>query len=736
MACQLALPDGQMRVFSCWYDGSTLRTKVAFSNGKLSGEGSEWTCAIRVDSKNEATDLTLLFRVTAGEAKAAGVAVAFEFGHWSTNNYILVPAQIYGGNRFRILPVAYPSYIYDEKNRPLHMPVTTANVEHLNPDGSHAKIELNTGNVATPMLSFFNPQRKRGFILLAEQGTRFGNNGLFIEEDAGPDVTNKRLIFTVSAPGVRSHRYVMCGRGVSWDKGADWKAGDELTLRFKLYNFPATDLAAFFTKVFAVRKAISGANSFACVTPFSKCADLITQQFDTLKWFEDKNYPAYSNGPGSGSQYSHQIGWGGPPVYSHPAAILETPERLRRVFLTLDTLTHAQGKSGLFYAMFQNGKPVGDNFKECRNHPTVAMVRRTGEVLHFGLKQLELFRTRGHALKPEWEKMFRIASDALVKLYSDYGQFGQFVDADTGKLEINGSTAGSVNITALADASAYFHEPRYLKVAEQAGKRYHDRDLAKGYAGGGPAEILQAPDSESAYNLVEAYTTLYELTGKRRWLDDAVEAAHLFSTWMLSYDYQFPKGSAMERAGTHAAGAIFASSQNNHAAPGLYISSGDFLLKLFRATGDRRIAEMYKDTAHNAVQYVGAPHNPLRHESGFVSERVQVSDWEGNDLGSVANSDSNMAWETLAALTCLENPGIYLRTDNDTLLVLDHIEAQVLNRNRHGVTLQIANPTPYDSKVSIFAETAAQAKKPLGGTAFLNWPIVEVKAGETKSVKP
>ena len=205
-------------------------------------------------------------------------------------------------------------------------------------------------------------------------------------------------------------------------------------------------------------------------------------------------------------------------------------------------------------------------------------------------------------------------------------------------------------------------------------------------------------------------------------------------TWMVSYDYRFPDGSAMAKAGTHATGSIFASSQNNHSAPGYYILSGDCMLRLYRATGETKYAEMYKDQSHNVVQYVGAPYNPLRKERGYVTERVQLSDWEGNNIGSVSYDDSNMAWEILAALTCLENPGIYLHTDDDTFLVMDHIEAQVIKRDNSGVEISIFNPTSYDARISIFAETSAQAKIPLPLNAFNKWPKVEVKAGDKKTI--
>ena len=727
---------GRMRILGCWYRGNQLRASRPFSGGKLAAGESVWTCEVDESppvTSAAAFDLGLKFRVTSGVTKSAGVAVAFDFKPWSTDNYVLAPAQLYGGNRFRILPLAYPPYIHDPKERPLDMPVTTTDILHLNPDGSHAKVEMNTGNVATPMLSFFSPKKKRGFILLAEQGTRFGNNGLFVEEDAGPKEFPKRISFVVSAPGVREQRYVMCGRADSWDQGADWKAGDELALKFKLYNFPVDTLPAFYAKVFDVRKALTGENSYACVTPYSAAADLILKHHNADKWFQGKKYSYYCNHPDDPNPYSHQIGWSAIPIYSFPDVIAETPERLQRVCLTMDAVMGAQSKSGLMYAINRDGEILGDPHGQQAQRRTITMIRRTMDVLYFGLQSLDVMKKRGHGsmIKPAWGTGLRACAEGLLRVWKEYGQFGQFIDADTLKMDVNGSTAGCAASAGLALASRYFHDLKYLEIAEAAVRMYYRRDFLRGYAGGGASEILQSPDSEAPWDMLESCMALYEVTENREWVEKAKFAADMLSTWMVSYDYAFPLGSAMQRAGTHAAGSIFASSQNNHSAPGFYILSGDCLLKLFRATGDKRYAEMYKDTAHNVIQYVGAPHNPLRHENGYVTERVQLSDWEGHNLGSVSYRDSNMAWETLAALTCLENPGIYLHTDDDTFLVLDHVDAKIVKRDFSGVTLEITNPTSYPASVSILAESTSGAKRPLGWNAFLTWPKVEVKAGAT-----
>jgi hypothetical protein len=732
---------GQIRPVVCWYSGSRLDSTHVFVKGKLKTKENQWTCNAETDGKSNANekvvDLTLTFKLNEGVAKSAGIAAAFDFTDWSLDNYILVPAMIYGGNRFRVLPIDYAPYIYNEKDRPVDMPTTVTNILHLNQDGSHGKIEMNTGNIATPMLSFFNPKEKRGLIILFEQDTRFGNSGLFIEEDAGPRVKNKRMTFVVSAPGVREERYVMCGRAASGDVAADWKAGDNVTLKFKVYNFKADNMPAFYQKVFDVRKALSGKNTYSSVTPYSASADLILEHHNAHKWFENNKTAHYSNRPGGDNPYYFQIGWGGIPIFAYPNVIAETPERLRRIVLTLDNLVfNAQGKTGMFYAINKDGKLMSDVHGRQEERPAISMTRRSTDMLYFCIKMFDLMKKRGHSdlVKPEWENKLRVCADGLLKVYEDYGQFGQFIDVETGKMDINGSTSACGAGAAFALASKYFNEPKYLELAEKSTKMYYERDFLNGYAGGGAAEILQSPDSEAPWDMVESCVVLYEVTGKMEWIERAKFATNMLATWMVSYDYKFPKGSAMEKAGIHAAGSIFASSQNNHSAPGYYILSGDCLLKLFRATEDKRYAEMYKDQSHNVVQYVGAPHNPLRKQSGFVTERVQLSDWEGRNQGSVSYEDSNMAWEVLAALTCLENPGIYLHTDDATFLVMDHVEAQVIKRDKSGVTIKITNPTEYDAKVSILAETSKQAKQPLKLNAFNNWPKVEVKAGETRIV--
>ena len=399
-----------------------------------------------------------------------------------------------------------------------------------------------------------------------------------------------------------------------------------------------------------------------------------------------------------------------------------------------------QGSSGLTRGIFMKGELFGDNFREKEKNRNISMVRRSGEMLFFGIQTLELLKADGKepVIKPEWKEMFRKEADGLVRIWKEYGQFGQFIDAETGKMDVNGSTAGAVCISGLALASGYFNNPEYLKVAEMAGRYYYNRDLSKGYAGGGPAEILQCQDSESAYDITEAYTTLYEITGNPEWLKYAKDAAALFSTWTISYDYKFPKGSVMHRIDARSTGAVWASIQNAHGAPGIYILSGNFLLRLYRATGDTRYVELLRDIAHNVVQYTTTETNPVvpKAAPGSVTERVNLSDWEGKENigGSIPDGDSNMAWEVVTSLTITQNPGIYLRFDTGELFVLDNVDASIIKQDKKGITLRIANPTPYDAKIALLSENKVMAGKVMDRYAFMKWPKVEVKSGETREI--
>jgi hypothetical protein len=738
LSCILEPFHGRFRPLVCAYENKVLTGSSTFSNGKSLHEGSLWTFDLdqqTINGENATVQATAHFAVQSGTVKSGGVALAFDFNDWNTNNYVFAPGAIYNGNRFRSFDIPYPPYIYDRKDKPMNMPVTITNVPRLNTDATPARIELLTGNCSTPMFGFYNESQKKGWIMLADQGTKFGNSGFIIEEN----ITDKKATFVLNAPGIREKRYVMCGFAESDDQPADFEQGDEIVIRFQIHTFNAKNLQEFFAQVFDVRKVMSGPNGYDQRTPFSQIAEVILEHVDKYKWYEDEKFGYICNKPESESPFGHvQAGWSGIPVYSLPQAIQPTLERIRRVSRGLDALAYMQAPTGLLYGMMKKGEFFGDNFKEMSKNPSIAMIRRSGESLRFGIQILDLFKKNGYEdkISKEWEEMLRKLANGLVNLWNENGQFGQFVDVETGNLDIPGSTAGIVCITGLVKASEYFNNNSYLEIAKKAGEYYYKRDISQGYSGGGPAEILQCPDSESTALSVEAYMELYESTGDSVWLNYARHAANIFSTWVVSYDYKFPDGSALDRIKARAAGSVIASVQNAHSAPGVYILSGDFLLKLYRASNNKKYLELLKDIAHNVVQYTNTYSNPIIQggEPGAVSERVNLSDWEGkqNVGGGIPAGDSNLAWCTVTLLTIMQNPGIYIQNDTGEMIVFDHVNAEILEKDKKGITIKLSNPTSHDAIVSVFSESSHQAKQPMGDLAFLDWPRLNIDAGKSK----
>lgn len=218
-----------------------------------------------------------------------------------------------------------------------------------------------------------------------------------------------------------------------------------------------------------------------------------------------------------------------------------------------------------------------------------------------------------------------------------------------------------------------------------------------------------------------------------------------FEAQILSYDgnkvsqtFVFDGGKISEEgAGSRNVDIDRTSVQNEHSAPGIYVLSGDFLLKLYRATGDLRYLELDKDMAHNIVQYVNTEGNRIQSEGGFgfVTERVQICDWESEGIGNIPQNDSNIAWENTTLHHTTENPGIYVQPDTGLLMVFDHVDARIVSRDADGVTLEITNPTYRDGDIRVLCETSDYARgHSLGWNAFYTWPKVHVAAGETVTV--
>jgi hypothetical protein len=364
------------------------------------------------------------------------------------------------------------------------------------------------------------------------------------------------------------------------------------------------------------------------------------------------------------------------------------------------------------------------------------LVRRSGDVLYFMLKQLDLLERQEPTFKPKetWIGGLRACADAFVALWDRNHQLGQFVNVETGQLVVGGSTAGAIAPAGLALAARALKNDDYLRVAIAAGEAFDQRFVRAGLTTGGAPDALQCPDSESAAALLESFIVLNEVTGDGAWVDRAAAIAHQLATWQISYDFRFPARSSFARAEIQTTGAIVGNAQNKHAAPGFLLYSGDALLKLYRATGRRLYLELLRDTAHNVTQYLNRQDHRLNADSepGTTCARVNTGD-AVDAVGETTPVGS--PYEICGMLTAVEVPGLYVQPDTGFLFSFDHVDARIKEKTARRLVVTLTNPTPFEAAVRVLAENDSERSKPLGPNALWGARVVTVPAGGAQDLE-
>lgn len=721
MQAQKWLPDApeenrEYRLLGCRYDKERLVGRTP-----IDGTNTDWEVRTEKQKVQDGELFTFRFKALK-DMPESGVAVAFDRYRWTSDNYVMIPASVYNGNRQRIVNRNYATGLDpSDYDRP-DLALTSNPIPQLSPDfGSPSRLEVSVCNAATPVIAFLDRQKQEGVLLLTDQGIeRDGqiiDHALIVEE--APD--RSMASFVVSAPGVREKKPEFIGFSPSPDRGLAIRKGDEITIRVTRLSYPCHDVPQLLGHFMHERKRHIRCAAPRHLVPMSEVLSIMDRNIDA-RYFQKDSVEFYR--PETADWMSY--GWIGGLINTYPMLALGDDEHLRRVACTFDfALPRAKGKSGYYYDILQPDGTVL-NRDAAAVVPGVAVTRRNADVLYWMVKQFDLMKRMGKSdrIRPEWEDAVRKLADAFVRTWKEEGTWGNYLHVETGKVAVFNTTSGAMAVGGLALAAEYFSRPEYLEVAEQAASDLYRQFAITGFTSGGCGDILQNSDSETAAALMTSLTTLYEKTGKSGYLQQAQDLAHLCASWTVSFDYRLPDDTPLAQLGANLTGAVWASTQNKHGAPGFCTQSGDALFKLYRATGDTLYAELLRDIIHAHAEGI--------QPNGKITERLTYCD--SDRRGSRADGWETGWNETNGALMALEIPGIYVRTDLGRFYVFDHVEAQVVKNDTKRLVLRLTNPTAYDAEVTLVAEDGESAKKPLGDNAFLKWKDkVKVKAGRSVS---
>ncbi|RGY95253.1 hypothetical protein DXA15_15720 [Parabacteroides sp. AM58-2XD] len=710
-----------IRLLECSYDKAQL-----VKAEEITSASSDWDVSLAGEPEGHATpygtqyvyEYTFKAKRT---LQSAGVAVAFDRYNWSSDNYVMIPSVVYNGNRQRIVNRPYATGLDLTDYRRPDLALTSNPIPQLSPEfGAPSKLEVLVNNAATPAIAWLERARQKGYVLLTDQGIEQNgtiyDHALIVEES--PDRSVSSMI--VSAPGVREKKPQFIGFSESPDRGLSFRKGEEVKVRVRLFAFDAPAVPVVLERFHQVRKLQTGENHPRNLKPASEVMRLMTFNIDR-RYLKCDNWEYYC--PENADWIS--FGWIGGLMNTYPMLALDDPEHLRRVANTFDfALPRAQGKSGYFYGTLgSDGKVFGRD--GCVEHPEINLTRKSADVLYWMVKQFMLLKAqnRQEAIRPDWETSIKRLADAFVNTWNKYGELGNYVNVETGEIEVYNSTSGAMAVAGLALASQYYGNPEYLEVAEQIGEAHYNHFSLLGFTSGGCADILQNADSETAVAFLTSCNTLYELTRKPVWLARARAAAHLCSTWTVSFDYVLPEDTELGKLKTPITGAVWASTQNKHGAPGFCTSSADALFRIFRETRDFSYAELLHDVWHAYVEGI--------RPNGFISERLTYCDAELRGTRGLGGEGGNGWNELNGCMMAMELPGLYIRPDKNMFYAFDHVDVKLVKGNKREMVLSITNTTPFDAEISVLSESEAEAAKPLPAVAFVNWKKIKVKAGKT-----
>ena len=691
-------------------------------------QNSEWKTDVtysEVSDKKDAVDLEIIFICTEGELENASVSLDLNLSNWSTDNFVLVPAALYNGNRYPWRRIRYSPKLMDPRDIGPDKGIILSDVPKLNHIDGPSFVQLRSGAMSTPSVCFHDPEANKGFIMLTHQATKWGDNGVSITENK----TRDEAVISVTAPVVRElYKYrITDSRYPSDDIPGTFEAGDTVKLKIRLYYFDANERQDLFDKFAEVRKDLSGEIKHNNVLPLSEAFRIQQEKFNRDNWVEEHGY--YSVGMRENFLQDWQIGWTGGMISTYPLLFAGNEKTEKHVIRNFDWLfPNGISPSGFFWDSGEDGtKWYGGDIRK----PHTAnwhLVRKSGDGLFYVLQQLFLMKEKGIEIKPGWENGTKGVAEAFIKLWNDNGQLGQFVDNRTGEIRVGGSTSGGIVPAALVLAAEYFNNPGYLETAEQIASYFYTNYTQKGLTCGGPGDAMQNFDSESGYALVESYFALYEATGNKKWLQASEDAAKQFSTWVMSYNFDFPETSTYGKLEIEAVGAVFANTQNTHGSPGICTHSGLALFKLYRATGDAFYLDLLKDITHAIPQCLA---HPLRKmpgvKDGWINERINTTDW----LEGIGEMMYGSTWaETSLMLTYIQIPGLYVVPDRSYFVCFDNLEVELVEENDEEMILKIINPTEMDARTRIFTESGNEQSISLNGNYLLNSKELVITAGE------
>lgn len=131
----------RIRTLECTYDKACLVS--------CRETGTDWKVLTEEVRQEGVTNYTFTFTALR-DLHQAGVAVAFDQYDWTSDNYVLIPASVYNGNRQRIVNRAYATGLDSTDYYRKDLALTSNPIPQLSPEfGAPSRLEVLVNNVSS-----------------------------------------------------------------------------------------------------------------------------------------------------------------------------------------------------------------------------------------------------------------------------------------------------------------------------------------------------------------------------------------------------------------------------------------------------------------------------------------------------------------------------------------------------------------------------------------------------------
>lgn len=407
------------------------------------------------------------------------------------------------------------------------------------------------------------------------------------------------------------------------------------------------------------------------VYPPRKIWDLGLRYAKESLWSEDGDFRGFTIGltPDKDGQWGrrrgYEVGWCGQNASFANSFLFDyikhgNKESLDKGLATLDAWAKgAPLPNGLFYTHYDRiskQKKLNENIiMDACNLGTAALnyFEATDLVKECGLS------------RPEYERIAFGICDFAKGDQQESGVYGRGW-YPSGECYYREGTIGCFLVPPMLEAFCRSNDSTYFVSASRAYDYYVSELKTKGYSTAGALDTW-CIDKESSISLLRSALKLFELTGEKQYLDDAVAVSYYLSTWLWHYNGVYPADDNFTQYGYKTFGATSVSVQHNHLDPYALFWVPKWF-ELSELTGDNQWREKAVAIWNNGCQLISDGTlviNGRLRPAGSQNEAYMECGW---NWGAASNFERINSWlvawpgafrlETLRKMDAIDEPQI------------------------------------------------------------------------------